>query len=146
MRPQENGYRTDVAWWALSNDQGRGLLVVADGPKIGLGMSALHMLNEDFDTTAGIDYEGNSEVEPEFRIDGIPEVNGSKHINDIKERDLVQLNIDLGQRGLGGDNSWGARPQKEYTMSGQEIHQYSFFLVPFKNGVAKRFSAESKKL
>ena len=146
VRPQENGYRTDVAWWALSNDQGRGLLVVADEPKIGLGMSALHMLNEDFDTTAGIDYEGNSEVEPEFRIDGIPEVNGSKHINDIKERDLVQLNIDLGQRGLGGDNSWGARPQKEYTMSGQKTNLYSFFLVPFKNGVAKRFSAESKKL
>ncbi|WP_423128129.1 glycoside hydrolase family 2 TIM barrel-domain containing protein [Gaoshiqia sp. Z1-71] len=134
VRPQENGYKTDVRWMALSNEKGNGLLVVAANQKTGLGISALHMLNEDFDTTAGLDYEGNSGLEPEYRIDGIPEVNGSKHIHDIRERDLVQLNIDLGQRGLGGDDSWGARPQRKYTMSGQETHTYSFFLVPFENG------------
>ena len=146
VRPQENGYRTDVSWLALSNEQGNGLLIVANQPKVGLGMSALHMLNEDFDTTEGLDYEGNSEVEPEFRIDGIPEVNGSKHINDIKERNLVQLNIDLGQRGLGGDNSWGARPQTEYTLSGQQPHEYSFFMVPVENGSVEQYVEMSKAL
>ncbi|WP_299576741.1 glycoside hydrolase family 2 TIM barrel-domain containing protein [uncultured Sunxiuqinia sp.] len=146
VRPQENGYRTDVNWFALQDKAGNGLLVVANTPKAGLGMSALHMLNEDFDTTEGIDYEGNSEVEPAFRIDGIPEVNGSKHINDIKERDLVQLNIDLGQRGVAGDNSWGARPQKEYMMSGQQVHRYSFFLVPVKNGSTEKYLEMSKSL
>ena len=85
-------------------------------------------------------------MEPEFRIDGIPEVNGSKHINDIKERDLVQLNIDLGQRGLGGDNSWGARPQKEYTLNGQERHEYSFFMVPLVKGSTEKYIEMSKVL
>lgn len=133
VRPQENGYKTDVDWLALTNADGDGLLVVCNQPNQGLGMSALHMLNEDFDTTEGLDYEGNADVEPEFRIDGIPEVNGSKHINDIKERDLVQLNIDLAQRGVGGDNSWGAGPQRQYVLNGHEVHEYSFTLVPLKN-------------
>lgn len=146
VRPQENGYKTDVQWLALTNDQGNGLLVVCGKPGVGLGMSAMHMLNEDFDTTEGLDYAGNSELEPEYRIDGVPEVNGSKHINDIRERDLVQLNIDLGQRGLGGDDSWGARPQKEYTLSGQEVHEYSFYLVPVENGTAENCKKLSKKL
>ncbi|PTN06287.1 beta-galactosidase [Mangrovibacterium marinum] len=146
VRPQENGYKTDVDWLALTNADGDGLLVVCNQPQQGLGMSALHMLNEDFDTTEGLDYEGNADVEPEFRIDGIPEVNGSKHINDIKERDLVQLNIDLAQRGVGGDNSWGARPQRQYVLNGHEVHEYSFTLVPLTNVSVEGCKNLTKKL
>ncbi len=133
VRPQENGYKTDITWIALSNENGSGLMVVAQDPKIGLGMSALHMLNEDFDTTQGLDYVGNSELEPAYRIDGIPEVNESKHINDIRERDLVQLNIDLGQRGVGGDDSWGAKPLNKYLMKPDMAYEYGFTLVPYSN-------------
>ena len=145
VRPQENGYKTDVDWLALTNSDYDGLLVVCNQPKQGLGMSALHLLNEDFDTTEGLDYEGNADVEPEFRIDGIPEVNGSKHINDIKERDLVQLNIDLGQRGLGGDNSWGARPQKKYMINGNDVHEYSFTMIPLSKTSKEDCKELSKK-
>lgn len=145
VRPQENGYKTDVDWLALTNGDGDGLLVVCNLPRQGLGMSALHMLNEDFDTTEGLDYEGNADLEPEFRIDGIPEVNGSKHINDITERDLVQLNIDLAQRGVGGDNSWGARPQLQYVMNGQEVYEYSFTLIPLSKTNAEACKKHSKK-
>ena len=72
------------------------------------------MENEQFDTTDGLDYPGNK----------------SKHINDIKEQKLVQLNIDLGQRGLGGDDSWGSRPQQKYRMMGDKTYSYSFKLIP----------------
>ncbi|MCL3780572.1 DUF4981 domain-containing protein [Prolixibacteraceae bacterium JC049] len=145
IRPQENGYRTDVRWVALTNDKEKGILVVADQPTQGLGVSALHMPNEDFDSTAGLSYAKDGSVAKEYRIDGIPEVNNSKHINDIKEKDLVQLNIDLGQRGLGGDDSWWARPQDKYQMKGAKTHDYSFYLIPFENGSRQQFIEKAKQ-
>ena len=35
------------------------------------------------------------------------------HVNDVKPRDLVSLNIDYGQMGVGGDDSWGKRTLAE---------------------------------
>lgn len=32
-------------------------------------------------------------------------------------RDTITLNLDLKQRGLGGDNSWGALPHDEFRLS-----------------------------
>lgn len=144
VRPQENGYKVDVRWSAFEDENKEGLLVVAKNPKQGLGISALHMPNEDFDTTSGIDYTGTAELETEYKTDGVPQINASKHINDIKEQDLVQLNIDLGQRGLAGDDSWGSRPMQKYQMTGENAHSYSFYLVPFKNGSKDAFIEWSK--
>ena len=143
VRPQENGYKTDVRWAAFSDNDHSGLLVVADNLK-GLGISALNMPNEDFDTTSGISYSGNDTLDTEYKIDGIPKINASKHTIDIKEQDLVQLNIDLEQRGLGGDDSWYAKPQEKYQIKGQAKHVYGFYLVPFKNGSNKAFITTSK--
>ena len=144
IRPQENGYKTDLRWTAFSDNNNNGLLVVADDPLKGLGISALHMPNEDFDTTSGIAYSRNDSLDTEFRIDDIPKINASKHTIDIKEQDLVQLNIDLEQRGVAGDDSWYARPQKKYQISGQLKHAYSFYLIPFKNGTKEDFISSSK--
>lgn len=113
VRPQENGYRTDTRWLTLNDGQGASIMVIAVDKKQPFCFSALHMENEQFDTTDGLDYPGNK----------------SKHINDIKEK-LVQLNIDLGQRGVGGDNSWGAQPQKKYRMYGDKTWKYSFRMIP----------------
>ena len=95
IRPQENGYKTDTRWIALSNQSKSGLLVVS-GKNNFIAFSALHMENEDFDTTNDIDYKISDR---------------RKHTTDINEKNLVQLNIDLGQRGIGGDDSWHAKPQ-----------------------------------
>ncbi|MFC2128049.1 glycoside hydrolase family 2 TIM barrel-domain containing protein [Bacteroidota bacterium] len=113
IRPQENGYKTDVRWVALANENNEGLLVVSKDKLQGLGISTLHMLNEDFDTAEGINYGDAAEVDIAYRIDGIPELNKSKHTIDIKEQNLVQLNIDLDQRGVAGDNSWGGETSKK---------------------------------
>ena len=109
-------------------------------------MSALHMLNEDFDATPGLDYGGdNKKPDDTYKTDGVPEINLHKHTNDIKERDLVQLNIDLAQRGVGGDDSWGARPLEKYTIKGDAIHTYSFYMVPFENGSKELFVENFKE-
>lgn len=116
IRPQENGYKTDIRWLSLTNGEGEGLMIVSNS-KNHLSFSALHMLNEDFDVTAGVDYKAK-------------DANYSKHTIDIVERDLIQLNIDLGQRGLGGDDSWWALPQKEYQLKGNRINHYEFTFIP----------------
>lgn len=144
VRPQENGYKTDVRWVALSDDNGNGLLVVSGNHKTNLGVSALHMPNEDFDTTEGLDYGDDIKVALEYRIDGIPVVNKSKHTIDIKEQDLVQLNIDLAQRGVAGNDSWGSLPERKYLIYGDVEHTYSFYLIPFENGSKELFIEKSK--
>ncbi|UNY97310.1 DUF4981 domain-containing protein [Zhouia spongiae] len=139
IRPQENGYKTDVRWVRLSDNDNNGLLIVSSKENAkDLGISALHMLNEDFDATPGISYKQDKKAVEKHATkddnysDGMPEVNVSKHTIDIVERDLVQLNIDLEQRGVAGDNSWGARPQEKYQLKGNQKHRYSFYMVPFK--------------
>lgn len=102
------------------------------------------MPNEDFDTTAGLAYNGNETLDDEYKIDGIPKINKSKHTIDIKEQDLVQLNIDLEQRGVGGDDSWYARPQEKYQIKGNKKHAYSFYLIPFENNNKEDFIKQSK--
>ncbi len=144
IRPQENGYKTDVRWVALSNNKSSGLLFVSKNQKKGLGFSALHMPNEDFDTTAGLSYGGENKTDDTYQIDGIPPVNSSKHTIDIKTQDLVQLNIDLEQRGVAGDDSWYSRPQEQYQIKGQKKHTYSFYLIPFENGSKELFIRLSK--
>ena len=55
------------------------------------------------------------------------------HVSDIVPRDIVSLNIDYGQMGVGGDDSWGKRTLLKYSMS--EInYSYGFTLVPYAPG------------
>ena len=53
-----------------------------------------------------------------------------RHSSDVKVRDLVTLNLDYKQRGVGGDNSWGAMPHEQYRLQPESL-SYSFYLVPF---------------
>ncbi len=128
IRPQDNGYKTDVRWMALSNHRDSGLLFVMDNSNL-LSFSSLHMENEDFDTTDGLDYENS---------------NKSKHTIDIKEKNLVQLNVDLGQRGVAGDDSWYSKPQEKYQFKGNKEHRYGFYIIPFENQSIEHFITLSK--
>ncbi|MEE8192456.1 MAG: glycoside hydrolase family 2 TIM barrel-domain containing protein [Gemmatimonadales bacterium] len=106
IRPQENGNRTDVRWVALTNDVGVGFLAVGM-PTV--DFSAFHFLNGDFD-------EG-------------PRKRG-RHTYDLERRDLTTLNLDYRQMGVGGDNSWGARPHEQYTLPVRE-YSFGYRLRPF---------------
>jgi beta-galactosidase len=119
VRPQETGNKTDVRWLALSNGNGVGLMAV--GVPL-LSASARPFLNQD------LDFETKSGVEGENL--GPRELIVMRHSNDVKPRDLVTLNLDYKQRGVGGDNSWGAMPHEQYRLQTQSL-SYSFYLVPF---------------
>jgi len=127
VRPQENGNRTDIRWMAFMNSENNGLLVASPSQK-GLSISALHMPNEDFDITDDLNYTKENK-----------NANFSKHTIDIKEQNLVQLNIDMAQRGLAGDDSWYSKPQEKYQIKGTKKHSYSFYLIPFTSGTTKQF-------
>jgi beta-galactosidase len=106
IRPQESGNKTDVRWVALSDDQGIGLMAV--GMPL-LSISANHYQMDDF--------ENGPEKE-------------QRHAIDLEQRDLVTWNLDYKQMGVGGDDSWGARPHDKYTLSPKE-YTYRFRLRPF---------------
>jgi len=50
-----------------------------------------------------------------------------QHPTDIKPRKGVFLNIDLKQRGVGGDNSWGALPHQPYRLLDKK-YSYSYVI------------------
>ena len=52
-----------------------------------------------------------------------------RHGGSIVKKDLVWLNIDHRQMGVGGDNTWGAQVHPEYTIT-PEAMSYTFTLQP----------------
>jgi len=110
IRPQENGYKIDTRWLTLTNDEGTGILVTGNPA---FCFAALHNLHEDFSSPGNL---------AENRKDA-RSVN--THTTDVKPLDLVALNIDYGQMGVGGDDSWGARTHPEYCLL-DDSYNYSF--------------------
>jgi beta-galactosidase len=104
IRPQENGNRTDVRWATLTNSDGFGLKIKSVDKR--LNIKAAHNSWEDLDF-------------------GITKKN--THPSDVTPRKEVYLNIDLAQRGLGGDDSWGALPHKPYRLL-DKTYEYEFEL------------------
>jgi beta-galactosidase len=99
-KPQENGNKTDVRWVALRNDRGVGLMAI--GMPL-LSVSAHHYTTE--------------------------ELEQASHSYKLARQPYVILNIDYKQMGVGGDNSWGARPRDWCTLW-PESYTYSYRLKP----------------
>ena len=116
IRPQENANKTQVRWFILTNLQGQGLLVEGY-PE--LEFSALQNNWPDFESPERTDGRER---------EGVEVVN--RHTNDVKPQSLVSVDIDLGQMGVGGDNSWGARTHKEYLLEANH-YSYSFRMRSF---------------
>jgi beta-galactosidase len=114
IRPQENGYRTDTRWLTLTDDSGAGILVCGQPF---FCFAALNMIHDDFESPGRL-----SMYRPDART-------ANTHTIDVKPRDFINLNIDLAQMGVGGDNSWGAQVHPRYRLSGRK-YEYSFRLRP----------------
>ena len=117
-RPQETGNKTDVRWMSLKNEKGNGLRVEAISQP--LSMSAWPLNTEDLDFIPG-----EKGVES---ASGLVPVT-SKHGADLMPGDVITLNIDLKQMGVGGDNSWGRPVHAPYRLPAQ-AYRYSFRIVP----------------
>lgn len=113
IRPQENGNKTDVRWLSITNGSGQGLLFIG---KDVLEVSAHHNILEDFES------EGRTDGR---QVDG--ELVRNRHTTDVVPRDLTAVDIDYRQIGVGGDNSWGARPHPEYRLTEKE-YSYTFLV------------------
>jgi beta-galactosidase len=107
VRPQECGNKTDIRWLTLTNNDGVGVKITGIQP---LSVSALNYTAADLD--AGLTKK-------------------QRHPSDLLPRHNVILSIDLFQRGVGGDNSWGARPHRPYCFDVKH-YNYSYVIEPVK--------------
>ncbi|TWT33964.1 Beta-galactosidase [Posidoniimonas corsicana] len=86
VRPQENGNRTDARWLAMADESGRGLLIA--GPRF------------DFSVWP---YTQRA-------------LQRARHPHELQRGEVLTLNLDYRQMGVGGDDSWGAWPHEQYRM------------------------------
>lgn len=99
IRPQDNGYRCDTRWFAVSPG-GRGIRISGRQPLC----FSVH------------DYP-DSELE-----------SGYRHPYEVRHEDNTYINIDLNVHGVGGCDSWGARTLPQYTNPGTRDYSYSFII------------------
>ena len=122
-RPQENGYRTQTKWLELIDNSGNGFKIFGD-PYI--SFSAHYNTIEDFD-------DGVRDKKPgEMGSARKRMIKKQRKPIDIPKRNFISLNIDLKQMGVGGDNSWGARPLLKYIFPPGN-YKYSFIIKPISN-------------
>jgi len=58
------------------------------------------------------------------------DLEGAAHTYEMTRRDTIRLNLDHRQMGVGGDNSWGAQPHKEFQLT-EKAYSYQYRLRPF---------------
>ncbi|NJN24554.1 MAG: DUF4981 domain-containing protein [Cyclobacteriaceae bacterium] len=102
VRPQESNNHWNTQWASLTNAAGEGMLISGDNP---LSFSAWPYTMEDIEKAG--------------------------HINELPERDIITVNIDHLQQGVGGDDSWSqqARPHPEFRIPARD-YSYSFSIKP----------------
>ena len=132
VRPQENGHHMDTRWLSVNTAQGKGLLIEADSK---IGFNALRNSVEDFDAQ-----ESDAEYQwRNFSKEEIANRNYEKakdvlrkqtHAYDIKPRNFVEVCVDMRQSGVAGYNSWGARPEPEYSIPANQEYNWGFTLIP----------------
>lgn len=105
IRPQENGNRCDVRTLSFTDGSGKGIEITA--PQT-FGFSAHHQYNSDFD-------EGTEKHQ--------------RHTYDVPKRNLISINIDHSQMGVGGDNSWGYMPHAQYQIKAGDM-SFSYMIRP----------------
>ena len=98
IHPQDNGCRTDVRWFCISN-----------GEKT-LRIDGLQPL-----CIRAWDY-------------GEENLEGVRHPHEIMRGCYVNLNIDLNIHGVGGIDTWGRRTLPQYTIDGNKPYRYAFIL------------------
>ena len=107
VRPQENGTKTCVRYWNITNPAGKGLRFEGIEP---LEMQALNYTEDDLQ----------------------PSRNKAQwHSGDLVERPFTDLHIAARSMGVGCVNSWGAWPRPEYQMPYQN-YSYTYIISPLR--------------
>jgi hypothetical protein len=109
VRPQDNGYKTDVRWVEFLDSEKRGVKFEADVP---LFMQALHVEEQDLNEARHINAEPKKYKRLEFQDD-------------------IFLKLDIRQCGLGGA-SCGPAPINEYKFNPNETVSWTLKISPVK--------------
>ncbi len=111
ISPQESSNKTEVRWFSLTNNQGKGLYV--SGISDNLSISAWP-------------YSAKN-------------IEDALHTYDLKKTNAITLNIDHKQMGIGGDDSWSkkALPHDEFRVYPKN-YNYSFIMRPITKIPTKR--------
>jgi beta-galactosidase len=104
---QENGNKTDVRWAKLTDATGMGLLIMSDG--VDNHFLSINVRDYTDDTLLNAKQPDAQEVE---------------------RGDVIVVNVDMAQMGLGGDDSWSPRVHPEYQLPANKPYSYSFRVRP----------------
>ena len=107
VRPQESGNKTEVRYWRVLDNQGKGLEFYGIEA---LNATALNYLTDDLD-------------------DGWEK--DQRHSGDLTPRDFTVVSIDHRHFGVGCRDSWGSWPHKDYQMPYGD-YEYTFVVRPVK--------------
>ncbi|MDR3233253.1 MAG: DUF4981 domain-containing protein [Planctomycetaceae bacterium] len=117
VEPGENGYRTDCRWVAFRNRQGKGFLFVPEKVTAEKAAASVSVPVLCF----GASHYSKAELE---RCD---------HPYKMKADEYIFVNIDLGQMGVGGDDSWGAQTHNEFRFKAAD-YRFKYRIVPLQAG------------
>lgn len=95
IRPQESGNHTDVRWFQVLNNEGRGLCFYSNAP---MEASAIPYSTDQLD-------DGSSKNKA-----------WGRHSGDLVENGQTYVHIQQRQQGLACENSWGAWPLPQYRL------------------------------
>ncbi|WP_195983741.1 glycoside hydrolase family 2 TIM barrel-domain containing protein [Clostridium sp. D33t1_170424_F3] len=123
LHPQEYANRTGVRWTSLTNDDGDGLMIAADGTMD----------------------SGATRYQPEAMGIGNRASGANakgRHIFQIEKSDNIVLTVDEMQRGLGNNSCGGTTALPQYRLDSSANHTHTFRIVPVSADTDKM--AESK--
>jgi len=107
----ESGNKADARWIAVTDAMGAGLFAV--------GRPLL---------------SANASIYTSEAQTAAPSKQVNVHPHSITRAEGTVLNLDLAQRGLGGDDSWGAMPHAQFLLQADHDYAYSFVLRPLAGG------------
>ncbi|HRX82173.1 MAG TPA: hypothetical protein P5307_24070, partial [Pirellulaceae bacterium] len=62
----------------------------------------------------------------------LDDLDAAAHPYELPRRNFNTTFIDSQLQGVGGDNSWGARTHRQYTLPGNKPHELGFVLQPIR--------------
>ncbi|MCR5279694.1 MAG: DUF4981 domain-containing protein [Lachnospiraceae bacterium] len=100
--PQEAGNRTDVRYAFVTDKDGHGFMFAAQSGTFELGFLPYSAF----------------------------EIENALHIDELPERNYSWIRIMAGQMGVGGDDSWGAPVQSQFTLDATKDMELKFTILP----------------
>lgn len=101
INPSETGNRSGVRWVSLSDKNKNGLLISTVDNNEPIEFNTLYFTPNELSS-------------------------GKRHPIDLVENKNIVLRVIGKQMGVGGDNSWGARPHEQYQLLSGEVQSFSF--------------------